>query len=69
MSIRVGGIDLGSAVINLEYELMRTQRILEWVINNNNAISGPSQNVMTQIEKEAFSALQNKYPDAGIQKK
>jgi hypothetical protein len=69
MSISVGGIDLTNAIINLEYELGRTQRILEWMVRNNPSLRAPPTNVMAQIDEESFAALQKKFPEAGIQKK
>lgn len=68
MSISVGGIDLTAAIINLEYELGRTQRILEWMVRNNPTLKGPPSYVMTQIDNEALAALQKKFPEAGIQR-
>lgn len=65
MSINVGGINLVEAIINIDYELNRTQRILEWVMQNNQ-IKTPDQTVMGKIDEEAIKALQIKYPQAGI---
>lgn len=67
MSISVNGINLPEAVLNLEYEMMRTQRILEWVLNNNVGLRGPTAAAMQGIDAEAVQALQKKYPAAGIQ--
>jgi hypothetical protein len=69
MSISVGGIDLTNAIINLEYELGRTQRILEWIVQNNPSLNAPPGYVMSKIDEESFAALQRKFPDAGIQRK
>jgi len=69
MSISVGGIDLTNAIINVEYELNRTQRLLEWIIRNNPNLQAPPQHVISQIDQEAFAALQKKFPEAGIQRK
>ena len=68
MSISIGGINLGEAIINLEYELNRTQRILDWIILNNK-IQPPTAEEMKKIEGEAFAALVAKYPQAGISQK
>ncbi len=68
MSISVGGIDLTNAIINIEYELGRTQRILEWIVMNNPNLKAPTPSTMTQIDQEAFSALQKKFPEAGIKR-
>ena len=65
MSINVGGINLVEAIINIDYELNRTQRILEWIMQNNQ-IKTPDQTVMSKIDEEAIKALQIKYPQAGI---
>lgn len=69
MSISVGGIDLTNAIINLEYELSRTQRILDWMVRNNPSLRAPPASVMSQIDEEAFAALQKKFPEAGIERK
>ncbi len=68
MSISVGGIDITNAIINIEYELGRTQRILEWIVMNNPGLKAPPPNAMTKIDDEAFKALQKKFPEAGIQR-
>jgi hypothetical protein len=69
MSISVGGINIAESIINLDYELNRTQQILEWVIKNNEGVSGPPSYVMKDIDETALNTLIKKYPDAGIQKK
>jgi hypothetical protein len=68
MSISVGGIDIASSIINLEYELARTQRILEWLLANNPSLRAPPPSVMSRIDEEAFLHLQKKFPEAGIQR-
>lgn len=69
MAISVGGVNIVEAVLNLEYELDRTQRILEWVVNNNAGIIGPSEADMLKINDRAVAHIQKKYPDAGIERK
>ena len=69
MSISVGGINLAESVLNLEYELNRTQQILEWIVVNNQHVSGPPPEVMKKIDDSATSELIKKYPQAGIQKR
>jgi hypothetical protein len=68
MSIIIGGINLAESIINFEYELNRTQQILDWVIQHNQ-IKPPSAADMARIEGEAFSYLTKKYPHAGISAK
>jgi len=67
MSISVNGINLPEAVLNLEYEMARTQRILEWVINNNANVRGPSAEQIKVIDSDTIRDLQKKYPAAGIE--
>lgn len=68
MSISIGGIDIANAILNLEFELGRTQRILEWIVNNNPNLRGPGQADMVKIADDSVETLQKKYPEAGIEK-
>lgn len=68
MSIKIGGIDLAKSLINIEYQLLRTQNLLEWIANNNPSIIKPSSDDMKDIDQKALEKLQSKYPDAGIKK-
>lgn len=68
MAISVGGINLAEAIINLEYELNRTQRILDWAIQNNR-LKMPSVEDVKQMENAAIDDIIKKYPQAGISKK
>lgn len=68
MSINVGGINLVEAIINIDYELNRTQRILDWVINNNQ-LRFPDADAIKLIEAQALETLKTKYPEAGIKAK
>lgn len=68
MSISVGGINLVEAIINMDYELGRTQRILDWVVSNNQ-LKMPDQDALNKINSDAMKVLQIKYPAAGIEPK
>lgn len=68
MSITVGGIDLTVSIINLEYEMNRTQRLLEWILKSNPNLRAPTPQILAQIDAEAIAALQKKFPEAGIQR-
>lgn len=68
MSIKIGGVDLSKSIINLEYQLNRTQKLLEWLLNNNQSLNKPDSEVLNQINDEALKMLQEKYPEAGIEK-
>ncbi|MDZ7796379.1 MAG: hypothetical protein U5N56_04745 [Candidatus Marinimicrobia bacterium] len=70
MGISVGGIDITDSIINIEYQLNRTQKILDWILaNNKKVLNLPSKDIMTKIDENAIADLQKKYPQAGIHKK
>jgi len=54
--------------MNLEYELSRTQRILEWILDNNRNVVGPSDSDMNDISNQTILQLQKKYPQAGVKR-
>ena len=66
--MKIGGIKIAEAIVNLEYQLSRTQKILDWIINNNNRINTPGKSEMDKIDDEVVKELKKKYPDAGIEK-
>jgi hypothetical protein len=69
MSISVAGINLVDAVVNLEYEMMRTQQYLEWLQRNNPGLRWPDAPAVAQINDAALTSLKKKYPEAGIARK
>lgn len=68
MSISIGGINLVESIVNLEFELNRTQRILDLIIQRNK-IQSPSAAEMKKIDEDSLAALIVKYPEAGINAK
>ena len=66
-NMKIGGIDIAESIVNLEYQQMRTQKILEWIVKNNVKISTPSQSQMDKIDRQVVEDLKRKYPDAGIE--
>ena len=66
MGIEIGGINLTEAIVNIDYQLMRTQKILEWVVNNNELLSAPDEETMVKINKEVTNTLKKRYPRAGL---
>jgi len=69
MSISVGGIDLTTAIINLEFQMIRTQQLLEWLQRNNPGLRWPDAQALEIAEATALETMQKKYPDAGIAKR
>lgn len=69
MSIKIGDIDVINEVIELHYHLIRTQLLLEEILNNNPEIKQPSSSRTDAIDNEVIKILNNKFPNMGIKKK
>lgn len=67
MSISIAGIDIATAIVNIDMELIRTQKLLEWIVNNNVGLRGPDQAAMVAIEQQAAAVVKAKYPEAGLE--
>lgn len=67
MSISIGGIDIATAIVNIDLQLIRTQKLLEWIVNNNVGLRGPDQATMVAMEQQAAAAVKAKYPEAGLE--
>jgi hypothetical protein len=69
MSIKVGDIDFANEVIELHYQLLRTQLLLEEILKINPAMERPTIDRARQIDDQAILILQRKFPNMGIVKK
>jgi hypothetical protein len=63
MSIKIGNIDVANEIIDLRYQTIRLQLILENIINNNNNIKAPTMNELKLIDDETLEKLKKIYPD------
>jgi len=68
MGIKFGEIDSNQILLN-EYKIGTLERILEWIINNNNSINKPSKEDIEEIRKTMVEELREKYPKSGIKHK
>lgn len=68
MGIKVGNIDIANEVIELHFQVLRTQLLLEEIIKKNNIRNLPSQAEMNAIEDRVLEVLNKKFPDMGIKK-
>lgn len=66
MSITSNGINIPEAIMNLEFQLLRTQKILDFVLEQNAHIEAPSRAVLEGISDQALLQLQAKYPEADV---
>lgn len=66
MSINIGGIDLLNEIIDLRYQLFRTQLLIELLSNKTRVTL--TINEVKMAEDKAFELLKNKYPSLGLNK-
>lgn len=70
MGINVGGVDIVGEIVELNFQLRRTQRLLEIVLGKGNVLGGTlTARDLELAEKDALEFVQNKFPDMGIHKK
>lgn len=68
MGINVGGIDLAGEIVDLHFQLRRTQKLLEIVINRSNGVAKLTAEDLALADKDALEFVQKKFPQMGIQK-
>jgi len=68
MGIQIGSVDIANEIVELHYQMIRTQLLLDYVMKNN-TITKPDQKLMQAFDNQAVEILQKKFPDMGIQKK
>ena len=67
MSIKIGDIDVANEIIDLHFQVRRTQLLLERTLGRTGVVVTPED--ITAAEQEAFSWLQAKFPSMGIVRK
>ena len=68
MGIKIGDVDIVKEIVDLNYQLLRTQLILEHILNNNANLNKLDSTSMKAIDDKAIETLQKKYPNMGISK-
>lgn len=68
--MNLGDIDVAGEIIDLNFQLLRTQILLEEVLKHNaETMKLPSQEAMQEINEFALQAIQKKFPNMNIAKK
>ncbi len=68
--MKLGDIDVVGEIIDLNFQLLRTQILLEEVLKHNaDTLKLPSKEAMEEINEFAFKAVQNKFPNMNINRK
>ena len=68
MGVIIGNIDIANEVVELHFQILRTQLLLEEIIKKNNIKNLPNQAEMNAIEDRVIQVLNKKFPDMGIKK-
>ncbi len=69
MGMKIGNIDIANEVVELHFQVLRTQLLLEEIVKKNNIRNLPNQAEMNAIEDRVIEVLNKKFPDMGIKKK
>lgn len=70
MGVSIGGVDVASEIVELHFQLHRTQKLLEALVNKVPQLGmALSTSDIELAERSALDFVQKKFPDMGIQKK
>lgn len=67
--MKLGDIDVAGQIIDLNFQLLRTQILLEEVLKHNSeTLKLPSPEAMAEINDFALNSIQKKFPNMNIAK-
>jgi hypothetical protein len=69
MSIQIGDLNVAAELIELHYQILKTQIILDRLISSNPEIGSLTDPEMEDIDDQVLAILQKKFPTMGIKKK
>ncbi len=70
MGIKIGDIDIANEIVELNYQILRTQLILDVILRRTGLGSVQiSPTEMQSIDEQAIEQLRRKFPNMGITKK
>ncbi len=69
MGFKSGDLDIDNEIVELHFQVLRTQLLLEEIVNRNKTISVPDQKEMDDLQEKALGILKSKFPNLGIKKK
>jgi hypothetical protein len=69
MGIKIGDLDIANEIIDVRFQLTRTQLILDKLIQVNPRLIRLDANMLKEIDDKALQMLQEKFPHMGIQKR
>jgi hypothetical protein len=62
MGMKIGNIDIANEVVELHFQVLRTQLLLEEIIKKNNIRNLPNKAEMDAIENRVIDVLNKKFP-------
>ncbi len=69
MALKLGDIDVTQEILELHFQLRRTQLLLDEVIKIVPVVGNPiTTDLIKQIDDKAFKYIQDKFPNMGIKK-
>ena len=69
MSIEIGDLNIANEIIELHYQVLRTQLMLDKLSSTNPSLRLPDEAAMKDLENKAIEMLQKKFPNMGIKRK
>ena len=69
MGVNIGGLDIANEIVELHFQVLRTQLLLEEIINRNGITNLPNKQDIDDLENKVIEILNRKFPDMGIKKK
>lgn len=66
MAIKIGDVDLCKDIVDLNYQIIRTQLILELFVNKNPELIHINDIEFEEIDRKTIESLIKKYPNMGI---
>lgn len=69
MSISIGDLNVANEIIELHFQVLRTQLILELILQRTGTTYKPTATDIQDIENKVLQLLNQKFPSMGITKK
>lgn len=69
MSIQIGDLNIANEIVELHFQVLRTQLLLELILQRSGNSYRPTQNDLVEIENKVIEILNKKFPSMGITKK
>ena len=69
MSVQIGDINIANEIVELHFQILRTQLLLELILQKSSSTYQPTANDVKLIEEKVLGILNQKFPTMGITRK